>query len=268
MPSTATPPWRNRITRTGDADPATLTPHPRNWRLHADAQRQALAGVLDDVGVVAPVLVNERNGYLLDGHLRRELALAAKVPSVAVTYVDLDEREELVVLATLDPLSAMADPDPEQLRGLLDAVQTSNDAVLAMLADLADQNELTALPEPDDASGKYTTKVETPLYEPTGERPAVTDLIDLERHDTLLNAIDASIALSADTKMFLRLAATRHIVFDYRRIAEFYAHADADTQRLMEDSALVIIDVNRAIELGYATFRETMLDIVEDARGA
>ena len=50
---------------------------------------------------------------------------------------------------------------------------------------------------------------------------------------------------------FLRHAAERHVVFNFRNIAEFYAHADAEVQNLMERSALVIIDFNRAIEGGF-----------------
>ncbi len=57
--------------------------------------------------------------------------------------------------------------------------------------------------------------------------------------------------MTDEQKQFLLLAATRHIVFDYQNIAEFYAHSDASMQKLMEDSALIIIDFNRAIELGF-----------------
>ena len=38
--------------------------------------------------------------------------------------------------------------------------------------------------------------------------------------------------------MFLKLAASRHIVFYYGKIADYYAKADRDIQELMERSAL------------------------------
>jgi hypothetical protein len=43
----------------------------------------------------------------------------------------------------------------------------------------------------------------------------------------------------------------RHIVFDYQKIADYYAHASKEIQELMEKSALVIIDFNKAIQNGY-----------------
>ncbi|MBP0986714.1 MAG: hypothetical protein J6S92_00290, partial [Oscillospiraceae bacterium] len=57
--------------------------------------------------------------------------------------------------------------------------------------------------------------------------------------------------LSYDEKTFLRKAAQRHLVFNYRKVAEFYANASEDMQALMEKSALVIIDYNDAILNGF-----------------
>ena len=49
----------------------------------------------------------------------------------------------------------------------------------------------------------------------------------------------------------LREAAARHIVFNYERMADYYAHASPEMQSLMEDSALVIIDFEKAIDDGF-----------------
>ena len=49
-----------------------------------------------------------------------------------------------------------------------------------------------------------------------------------------------------------KVAASRHTVFNYAKIADYYAHADAKMQSLMEQSALVIIDFEDAIKNGYA----------------
>jgi len=57
-------------------------------------------------------------------------------------------------------------------------------------------------------------------------------------------------------RAFLIVAARRHTVLHYNKIADFYAHADAKLQALIEDSALVIIDFNKAIELGYVKLAE------------
>jgi hypothetical protein len=65
-----------------------------------------------------------------------------------------------------------------------------------------------------------------------------------------MKEIDAS-NLSYDEKNFLIDAARRHTVFNYEKIADYYAHASKEMQQLMERSALVIIDFEKAIEYGY-----------------
>jgi hypothetical protein len=128
--------WRSRIVREADVDPTTLQPNPRNWRLHPDSQRGALDAVLGEVGWVQRLIVNERTGHVVDGHARLELAVERGEPSVPVIYVDLDEAEEALVLASLDPLAAMAEMDGERLGALLDEAQASDARLQAMLDDL------------------------------------------------------------------------------------------------------------------------------------
>ena len=73
---------------------------------------------------------------MVDGHARVALAIKAgeKVP---VVYVELDEREEAVILATLDPLSAMAERDEKLLAELLGDVVVGDDALARLVAELA-----------------------------------------------------------------------------------------------------------------------------------
>jgi DNA modification methylase len=51
--------------------------------------------------------------------------------------VDLDDKEADKVLATFDPLAAMAEPDEEQLAALLKGIETDSEALAAMLEQLA-----------------------------------------------------------------------------------------------------------------------------------
>jgi DNA modification methylase len=129
--------WQNRIVRYGEASPSELTAHPDNWRTHPDKQAAALAGVLSDVGIVQNIIVNEQTGHVLDGHLRLELARQQKQPTVPVTYVDLSAEEEALILATLDPIGAMAGQDDQILARLLGRVQTEDGAVLELLSSLS-----------------------------------------------------------------------------------------------------------------------------------
>jgi DNA modification methylase len=117
--------------------PTELTANPRNWRKHPKAQQDALADVLDRVGWVQDVIVNQRTGLLVDGHARLELALRRGEASVPVVYVDLAPDEETLVLATLDPLSAMAEADQEALDSLLAEV-VADGALARMLEELVD----------------------------------------------------------------------------------------------------------------------------------
>jgi len=146
----ATPAWRSRITGNGTEAPDQLLANPGNWRTHGKAQRAALRELLGSVGFVAQVIVNQRTGHLVDGHLRVEEALSHGQPSIPVLYVDLSEDEERLVLASLDPLAAMATTDEAKLRELLAEVSVDSEALSAMLAALAPVEPKDGLTDPDD----------------------------------------------------------------------------------------------------------------------
>jgi len=145
-------PWRNRIVGHAEVAPSSLIPNPANWRSHPKDQQRALEGALGEVGWVAQVLVNRMTGHIVDGHLRVELALARNEASVPVTYVQLTEEEERLVLASLDPLAAMAEAEKDALAALLADVAPGDEALAAMLAELADHNGLRrlGLGDPDE----------------------------------------------------------------------------------------------------------------------
>lgn len=131
-----TEPFKNRITGSGMEAPEQLLANPRNWRVHPKAQEAALAAVLDEVGWVQNVIVNQRTGNVVDGHLRVSLAISRGEATVPVVYVDLDENEEGLVLATIDPLSAMAGTDKDLLAQLLGDAQAENADLVALLEQL------------------------------------------------------------------------------------------------------------------------------------
>lgn len=153
MPSTnghvATGPWRSRIVGSGTAEPTQLLAHPNNWRRHPAAQRDALRGSLDAVGWVQQVLVNQTTGHVVDGHARVEEAISRGEPEVPVLYVELTAEEEALVLATLDPISAMAETDQAQLAELLEGVTVDDEALRRMLGDLVKVDPKQGLTDPD-----------------------------------------------------------------------------------------------------------------------
>lgn len=110
---------------------------------------------------------------------------------------------------------------------------------------------------------KYTTKVGIPQYLPSMDCPRLDTLVDKNKYNELIREINSS-NVSDQEKEFLRLAATRHLVFTYSRIADYYAHATPEMQRLMEKSALVIIDIDDAIANGYVKLSESIKKIMEE----
>jgi hypothetical protein len=125
--------WRNRIVGHGEERPDQLLANPRNWRIHPKAQQDALKGVLSEVGWVQSVIVNRASGHLVDGHARVALAISRNEPSVPVVYVELSEEEEALVLATLDPISAMAKTDAEAFDALIKHLEVEDAAIAAVI---------------------------------------------------------------------------------------------------------------------------------------
>ena len=115
--------WVNRIVGEGEEAPDQLLSNPRNWRIHPAEQEKALSGVLNEVGVVQRVVVNQHTGFVVDGHLRVAMAIREGVPSIPVTYVWLSDEEEAVVLATFDSITGMAGTDRGKLDELLAEVR-------------------------------------------------------------------------------------------------------------------------------------------------
>jgi hypothetical protein len=129
--------WRNRIIRSGMAPVDQIQFSGKNWRIHPKPQQDALSGVISEVGWVQNVIINERTGNLIDGHARVTVADRNGETEVPAVWVDLSEEEESLILATIDPLAAMAATDSAQLAALLTEVSTGDAALQALLDQLA-----------------------------------------------------------------------------------------------------------------------------------
>ena len=122
---------------------------------------------------------------------------------------------------------------------------------------MADKFNLFGIEEEVDT--KYTAKVDIPQYLPKNEKPRISELCDTYKYEKLCMDIKSS-KLPEEEKEFLLFAATRHIVFNYSKIADYYAHSNKQMQELMEDSALVILDLNDAIANGYIRLSKRQAD--------
>ena len=133
--------WANRIVGHADVPPGELLANPKNWRVHPKAQQDALTGALDQVGWVQRVIVNRATGNLVDGHLRVQMAVNRGASVVPVTYVDLTEQEEALILASLDPIGAMAATDDEKLRQLMAEINFDSEALSGMLEEITKEEQ-------------------------------------------------------------------------------------------------------------------------------
>ncbi len=138
--------WQDRIIGQGKENPEQLLANPQNWRIHPKHQQEALKGALEQIGWIQQVIVNQRTGHLVDGHLRVELSMREGEREVPVVYVDLSEDEEKLALATIDPLSAMAETDQGMLDRLVEGLEVDSDGLNLLLdslvsKDLMDEEE-------------------------------------------------------------------------------------------------------------------------------
>jgi len=168
---------RDRIKELRRVKASDLLPNPKNWRTHPVAQQDALRGVLAEVGYADALIARETpDGLMLvDGHLRAETTPDSDVP---VLVLDINEAESDLMLATLDPLAAMAGRDEERLTELLETVTSENDTVNALLETLANGYEPLTIPDPDPPDedldvGGAIDEAEADDYEPTVQRGEV-----------------------------------------------------------------------------------------------
>ena len=134
--------YQNRITGTGEEPLDQIMFNPRNWRIHPLHQQDALKGVLEEVGWVQQVIVNQRTGNLIDGHLRCQLAARESNETIPVTYVDLSDKEEMLILSVLDPIAGMAATDKEKLDDLFQQFNSDNENVQKLIGEIAEKEKL------------------------------------------------------------------------------------------------------------------------------
>lgn len=240
--------------------PGVLTPYPANAKKHPDDQVKHIANSIREFGFRQPIVVDADNVVVI-GHGRLMAAKSLRLDSVPVVRADDLTDEQIRALRLADNKTNESEWDFAELEAELAELEMDFD-----MSDFGFTNEETSgyaeTDQDEDGDKKYTNVVNIPQYEPSGECPDASEIYDRKKYDELISHINST-QLSVDVKEFLTLAAARHIAFNYKHIADFYAHQDAVVQRLMEDSALVIIDINDAIKHGYAELRERLEEIEE-----
>lgn len=235
-----------------------IKPNPDNPRVIRDEQFQKLVRSIQEFPEMLElrsIVVNAEH-VVLGGNMRLRACEAAglvTVPVIRAETLTPEQQREFVVKDNV----GFGDWDWEAL-----ANQWTDEPLAAWGLDVPREPE-------DENKEAYTAKIRAPVYEMTRDCPTVAELLDDTKRNALVADIQAATGLSKEIKAFLLNAAQRHLVFDYAAIAEFYAHASPTVQRLMEASALVIIDFDQAIANGFVQLnkdiREAMLkDYAED----
>lgn len=244
-------------------DIENLLEHPRNPNRNNELHR--IVESIESDGFYGTILVQRETGYIVAGNHRYRAARVAGLKEVPVTYLDVNDETALRILVKDNRIAEFGQRDEEVLGELLnelsglggiEGVGFTDEEFADLMAGHGGENGSGRDGDGKDGDGdgvdpNYERKVEAPVYEPKSEvPPPVEVLADETKAKELLDRIEAA-EVPDNVRHFLRLAAGRHVVFDYEEIAEFYSHADKETQRLFEDSALVIIDFDAAVENGF-----------------
>lgn len=225
-----------------------LTPYARNPRRN-DAAVPKMAGLIREFGFKVPVIVRS-SGEVIDGHLRLKAAWSLGMTQIPVVIADeWSEAQVKAFRLAVNKSAEWAEWDEELLKLELEDLKMEDFDL--DLIDFGDMIEDETSPIDEDTDEKYTMKTDIPQYEPTGKHVDFSECADTAKYTEFLDEIEHA-PCSEDVKSFLRIAATRHIAFSYKNIAEYYANdADPATQALFEKMALVIIDYNDAMKNGY-----------------
>ena len=115
-------------------------------------------------------------------------------------------------------------------------------------------------------NNRYTNIIPKIQYVPkTRCKPSEISLYNLEKYNNLVKEIKSK-NLDSEIEKFLLYSATRHIIFDYQQIAEYYSHSDKEVQELMEKSGLVIIDFEDAMENGFVKLQKNLMELYNEVK--
>lgn len=233
-----------------------IHPYPNNPRVNDDAV-EAVANSIQEFGFKNPIIVD--NEYvIIAGHTRYKAAKKLKLKEVPVIVADdLSEQQVKALRIADNKTSELSDWNGDLLGKELSSIIDIDMSLFGFT-----NGDAEDAANADDQPYSMTVKI--PQYEIQGDCPEISDMLDSARADELIRHIEEAEGVTDEEKDFLIQAARRHNVFNYRNIAEYYAHATPEMQRLMEESALVIIDVDDAIANGYATLNADVLNIMED----
>lgn len=223
---------------------------------HNDNAVEAVANSIREFGFKVPIVI-DKNNVIVAGHTRKRAAESLGLETVPCIVADDLTPEQINAFRVADNKTAeLADWDIEKLEQELEQI-TSIDMAMFGFFEEDDEEQ-----KPDT---QYTDKVQIPQYEVTGEDVSLADCVNDDKTHDLAEEIANSTVSDAE-KEFLIKAAYRHTAFNYQKIAEYYVKASPEMQKLMEKSALVIIDFEDAIAEGYVKLKNE-IDLMWEVDG-
>lgn len=249
-----------------DVNISDIKLYEKNNKIHPQEQLDELKQAISEFGFTVPVLLSKNNDCIW-GHWRIEAVKQMgweKVPCVFTK--DLNDHQIRKLRLLDNKLAELSEDNIENIKFEITALQDEklDDLYDYYLDDLANEDF-----DWDDETGwgsenNYTRKIEAPIYEIKWNIPEIKDLTITSKYDELMEEINKS-NVPENIKEFMKASATRHIEFNYAKIAEFYSEADKETQELMEKSALVVIDFEKSIEYGFTKLTDEMKNLYLNA---
>ena len=236
----------------------------RNYRKHDKKNKSLIKKSLEKFGAGRSIVV-DAEGEIIGGNgvyeQAQKLGLKTKI-------VETDGSELVVVKRT----DLKTDDDKRKALAVMDnsTSDTSEFDLELLTADftvdeLEDFGIELSEEEEEEEEEKYSIKITPPIYSPKKKnKPKLSECVDLEKYNQLKQEIESNKNISEEERTLLLLASTRHICFNYENIAEYYCHCSDDTKLLMEKNALVIVDINKAIEFGFVKLTEEIINIIEE----
>lgn len=228
----------------------SIKPYSKNAKLHPAEQIEQIKASIKEFGFKDPLAV--WNGEVMAGNGRLQAAKELGMKEIPIVRLDDLTDEQRRAYALVHNKLTMNSPFDDGI--LTEELENILDIDMEALG-------FDLLGEDEDET--YTKKIDGAEYEPTGRVVDVSECFNTDKYNELVEEIEKA-NIDDDVKDFLRLAAGRHICFNYQTIAEYYANAPKEIQALMEKSALVIIDYDSAIKNGFTRLITDVAEIMDD----
>jgi hypothetical protein len=162
-------------------EPSSLDDNSLNFKIHTDFQTEVVSELIRKHGWIKPLVYNLETRRLIDGHDRKQIAVAQRLPFVPVVVGTWPEEQEPEILAALDASGALARTDPDSLKRLLEELEDPAPVIDRLITEMAESNgllsrlqeEMPARVEPTftpDAPPDFGERIDD--FPPSGTAPA------------------------------------------------------------------------------------------------